>query len=351
VLAAVVSGGGLVWAVWMASRGRLTIGELSVFVAATAGVQGALQGLVYSVSGAQHAMLLYHHYREVEGAEPDLPAAADPRPVPPLTGAITLSGVWFRYGPDHPWVLRDVDLVIPARSALGIVGLNGTGKSTLVKLLCRFYDPDRGTIRWDGVDLRDVPVGELRQRIGAVFQDATAYDLTAAENIGVGDLTALDDRPRIVRAAVRADADAALSSLRRGYDTLLSTTYYPDDREDGDDPATGVLLSGGQWQRVALARAFLRERRDLMILDEPSAGLDAEAEYDLHHRMRAQRGGATSVLISHRLGTVRDADHIVVLDDGRVAEQGSHDALMAAGGRYARLFRLQASGYEAAVPS
>jgi ATP-binding cassette subfamily B protein len=231
---------------------------------------------------------------------------------------------------------------MPAGTATALVGLNGAGKSTLIKLLCRFYDPDRGAITWDGVDLRDLDLTELRERIGAVFQDAMAYDLSAAENIGIGDVGVLDDRPRIVAAAVRANVHHRLQALPRGYDTLLSTIYYPD-----DDSGPGVLLSGGQWQRVALARAFLRDRRDLMILDEPSTGLDAEAEYDLHHRMRAQRAGATSVLISHRLGAVRDADRIVVLSDGAVAEEGNHDQLLAAGGRYARLYRLQASGYGA----
>ena len=342
-LTTAVAGAGLLWAVWTASRGQLTVGDLAVFVAATAGVQGGLQTLVYSLAGAYQSMLLFRHYRDVECAGPDLAVPSHPQPVPRLRDGIRLSGVWFRYGGDQPWVLRDVNLTIPAGTATALVGLNGAGKSTLIKLLCRFYDPDRGAISWDGVDLRDLDLTELRERIGAVFQDAMAYDLSAAENIGIGDVGVLDDHPRIVAAAVRADVHDRLRSLPRGYDTLLSTIYHP----DGDDPGPGVLLSGGQWQRVALARAFLRDRRDLMILDEPSTGLDAEAEYDLHHRMRAQRTGATSVLISHRLGAVRDADRIVVLSDGAVVEEGNHDELLTAGGRYARLYRLQASGYGA----
>jgi ATP-binding cassette subfamily B protein len=170
-----------------------------------------------------------------------------------------------------------------------------------------------------------------------------SYDLPAAENIGLGDVAALDDLPRIRAAARRAGIDDKLDGLPKGYRTMLSRVFV--DSEDAADPTTGVLLSGGQWQRVALARAFLRDKRDLLILDEPSSGLDAAAEYEIHHGLRSHRDGATSLLISHRLGAVRDADRIVVLAGGEVAEQGSHDELVAADGVYAELFRLQADGY------
>jgi len=244
-------------------------------------------------------------------------------------------------------VLRGVNLTIPHGHALALVGLNGAGKSTMVKLLCRFYDPDRGAILWDGVDLRDVPVDDLRAKIGAVFQDYMCYDLSAAENIGLGDVSVMEDRERVVAAARRAGAHDIVAGLPRGYDTFLSRMFF--DEADREDPETGVLLSGGQWQRLALARAFLRDRRDLMILDEPSSGLDAEAEHEVHSSLRRHRDGATSVLISHRLGAVRDASAIAVLAEGRVAELGSHDELIASGGEYARLFRLQASGYDEVV--
>jgi ATP-binding cassette, subfamily B, bacterial len=217
----------------------------------------------------------------------------------------------------------------------------------LIKLLCRFYDPTRGAILWDGIDLRDVAVSDLRERIGAVFQDYMNYDLTAAENIALGDLRARDDQRRIEAAAVRAGIHHKLSQLPNGYDTLLSRMFFAESEKD--DPGTGVVLSGGQWQRLALARAFLRDQRDLMILDEPSAGLDAEAEHDIHASLRAHRAGRTSLLISHRLGCVRDADLIVVLGDGQVVEQGNHRALIASGGRYAELFAMQASGYRSDV--
>jgi ATP-binding cassette subfamily B protein len=277
--------------------------------------------------------------------EPDLPIDPRPRPVPPLRRGIELRDVWFRYDDEHPWVLRGVSLFIPQGIAVALVGLNGAGKSTLVKLLCRFYDPTRGAILWDGEDLRTVDLAELRGRIGAVFQDYMTYDLSATENVAVGDLSALDDQSRVHAAARRAGIHEVLEKLPQGYETPLTRSFFggSDEKED----QAGVRLSGGQWQRVALARAFLRDRRDLMILDEPSAGLDAEAEHEVHSRLRAHRAGQTSLLISHRLGTIRDAEQIVVLADGVIVEQGIHADLVSAGGAYARLFALQAAGYRA----
>lgn len=345
LLSALVSGTGLLWAVHAARSGSLSVGGITVFVAAVAGVQSALTTVAAEAARAHQALLLFDHYLAVTSAGPDLPVAADARPAGPLNAGITLRDVWFRYSDDHPWVLRGVDLHIPHGKATALVGLNGAGKSTLVKLLCRLYDPTRGTILWDGADLRDLNVAELRHRIGAVFQDYMEYDMTAAENVAMGDLDALGSPERIRAAARRAGVDDRIATLPRGYDTLLTRLFFS--QSDKDDPQTGVVLSGGQWQRIALARAFLRDGRDLMILDEPSAGLDAEAEHEIHTSLRRHREGRTSLLISHRLSAVRDADLIVVLADGRIAEQGDHAHLMAAGGAYARLFRLQASGYEA----
>lgn len=346
-LTALVSAGGLVWSVWLAAEGRLTVGDVAMFVTAFGGVQSALQNLVARFASAHHSMLLFDHYSEIESQSSDLPVPVAPQPVPALSAGIELDDVWFRYGDDAPWVLRGVNLTIPHGHSLALVGLNGAGKSTLVKLLCRFYDPERGVIRWDGVDLRDMPVEDLRARIGAVFQDYMCYDLSAAENIGLGDVSIMDERERVVAAARRAGAHEIVTGLPKGYDTLLSRMFF--DEEDRENPETGVLLSGGQWQRLALARAFLRDRRDLMILDEPSSGLDAEAEHEVHSSLRHHRAGATSVLISHRLGAVRDAHVIAVLADGKVAELGTHDELIAADGGYARLFRLQASAYHEVV--
>jgi ATP-binding cassette subfamily B protein len=346
LLSAAVLGGAIVWAVHAATRGGLTVGGVSALVAGIAALQGTLASLVGRVSLVHHALLLYDHYRAVLRAEPDLPVVGQARPVPALRRGIELRDVWFRYGPDQPWVLRGVNLIVPHGNAVALVGVNGAGKSTVVKLLCRFYDPERGVVLWDGVDLRELSVESLRDRIGALFQDYMSYELTAAENIGLGDLAAATDPDKVRGAAARAGIDEAIEALPRGYRTMLSKEFVGEEPDAGD----GVLLSGGQWQRLALARTFLRDRRDLLILDEPSAGLDAEAEHAIHQSLRAHRAGATSLLISHRLGAVRDADRIVVLAGGTVVEEGSHDELLRAGGAYARLFTLQASGY-AGIPA
>ncbi|MFI0453954.1 ABC transporter ATP-binding protein [Actinomadura sp. 6N118] len=342
ILSAVLSAGGLIWAITAAGRGQVTVGDVSMFVAAIAGVQLALNGLVGAISNTSYELVMFGHYLTVLNADPDLPPPAQPRALPSLKHGIELRNVWFRYSDDHPWVLRGVNLFIPSGGSMALVGHNGAGKSTLVKLLCRFYDPTRGAILWDGVDLREVPIDELRERMSAVFQDFMNYDFSASDNIAVGDLTA--DQERLVTAAKWAGVHEILTALPAGYDTLLTRMFLSESEKQ--EPGTGVMLSGGQWQRLALARAFLRADRDLMILDEPSAGLDAEAEHDVHTRLRQLRAGATSLLISHRLGAVRDADLIAVLSDGVVAELGTHAELLDANGLYARLFTLQASGYQ-----
>ncbi|GIF43916.1 ABC transporter ATP-binding protein [Actinoplanes xinjiangensis] len=347
-IGAVVAGGGLVWAALSARSGRLGVGDIVVFAAATAGVQNLLASIIGHVARTHQALLIFTHFQQVVRAPADLaPLEGLPvLPVPPLRDAIELRDVWFRYGPSLPWILRGVNLTIRAGRATALVGLNGAGKSTIVKLLCRLYDPTRGAVLWDGVDLRRFPIEELRERLGAVFQDFMSYDLSAAENIGLGDVARLDDRSAIEATAERAGCHLTVEKLPRGYDTLLTRFFSPDEVLEGEVPS-GVQLSGGQWQRLALARAFMRADRDLLILDEPSAGLDADAEHEVHTRLRELREGSTSVLISHRLSTVRDADTIAVLSGGVVTELGDHDTLLAAGGTYAGLFTLQASGYTA----
>ncbi|MGW4638165.1 ABC transporter ATP-binding protein [Sphaerisporangium sp. NPDC004334] len=347
VLTSVIFAGGLFWAVGAAHAGQLTVGGITIFVAAVAGLQTGLATLARDVSVSHHGLLMFGHYMAVVTAPTDLPMAPAAPLLPPLRQGIELRNVWFRYSEAHPWVLRGVDLHIPYGKAMAIVGLNGSGKSTLIKLLCRFYDPVRGSILWDGVDIRDIDVGDLRKRIGAVFQDYMSYNMTAAENIGLGDVSLLRDRKRIEIAAKRAGIHGRLAELPHGYDTLLSRMFFMESEKE--DPETGVVLSGGQWQRLALARGLLRDQPDLMILDEPSAGLDAQAEYEIHDSLREHRKGRTSILVSHRLGAVRDAGLIVVLRDGQIVERGDHATLMVRDGEYARLFALQAAGYHDSV--
>jgi ATP-binding cassette, subfamily B, bacterial len=340
-----VSAGGIAWAVSAVAAGHLSLGDLAILVAALAEASGALSAIIFSAGMMYQALLMFDSYRQVVAAPPDLPVAARPTPVGRLQRGIGIEDVWFRYGDNKPWILRGVSCFIPHGKTVAVVGHNGAGKSTLVKLLCRFYDPDRGRVTWDGVDLRDIDPAEFRDRISAVFQDYMSYELTAAENIAVGDLRLGASDDLLQTAARQAGIHDTLGALPKGYQTLLTRTFY--DRADKENPQTGVVLSGGQWQRLALARAFLRGSRDLMIMDEPSSGLDAEAEHDLHERLTQSRRGRTTVLISHRLSTIRDADHIMVLSEGVISEQGSHDGLMARAGIYARLFSLQARGYAA----
>ncbi|GAB3933759.1 ABC transporter ATP-binding protein [Kribbella albertanoniae] len=347
-LGAVIAGAGLIWAIMAAGAGRISLGDVAVFVAAVGGVQVALSALIARFGMAHNALLMFEHYQAVTEEPAELVVAGEPIAAPELRHGIEFRDVWFRYSDEHAWALQGVDLFVPFGRSTALVGHNGAGKSTMVKLLCRFYDPTRGAILWDGVDLRELDVTELRRRIGAVFQDFMCYELSAAENIALGEVDGTDElradsRPRVEAAAGRAGIGEVLAELPHGYDTMLSRMFF--DQADKDDPATGVLLSGGQWQRVALARAFLRDRRDLLILDEPTSGLDAEAEHEIHTGLAAHRSGRTSVLISHRLGAVRSADHIAVLVDGRIAELGTHATLIAHDGTYARLFELQASGY------
>lgn len=348
VLGAATAGGLLLWAIHGAARGDLSAGDVALVLVAVASVQSAVGGLVTDISSVHQALLLFIPYLQVIEAEPDLPTPAAPKPAPRLGHGIEFRDVWFRYAADQPWVLTGLNFTLTAGRSTGLVGLNGAGKSTLVKLLCRLYDPDRGAILWDGIDLREIGPAQLRDRIRAVFQDAPFYDLTARENIAIGDLSALTEPGRIEAAARLAGIHDIVAALPGGYDQLLTRIFFSE--ADKADPATGVVLSGGQRQRLALARALVRDRPDLLVLDEPATALDAQAEHDLNERLRAHRKGLTSLLISHRLSAVREADFIVVLADGKVAESGRHAELMALNGRYAQLFTLQAAGYQASLP-
>jgi ATP-binding cassette subfamily B protein/ATP-binding cassette subfamily C protein len=225
--------------------------------------------------------------------------------------------------------LDNVDFFLRPGEVHSIMGENGAGKSTLVKLLLRLYDPSEGAIRWGGVDLRDMDPADLRGRIGAVFQDFVRYQFSAAENVGLGNPAHVADRPRIVEAARRAGATALVEALPGGWDTVLGGWFE-----------AGHELSAGQWQKLAVARAFARQAA-LLILDEPTSNLDARAEYNLFRRFHELAKGRTTIIISHRFSTVRVADRILVMDKGRIVEEGTHAELIAKGGLYARLAEMQ----------
>ena len=323
-------------AAYLAIHHRLTIGDVTVLLAAVVTLQTTVVSLTDNISEVYGGLLLLQQYLAV--AEPTESADDGSAAVGPLVDGIEFSDVWFRYTPDLPWVLRGLSVTLPAGRSVGLVGLNGAGKSTIVKLLCRLYEPERGTIRWDGVDLRLLDPAALRRRISAVFQDFMDYDFTAADNIAIGSLDARSDPERIRRAAAQAGIDAKIQSLPYGYQTLLSRIFSAEEGGTAE-------LSGGEWQRIALARAFLRKEADLMILDEPTAGLDAEVEYELHQVLSTFRAGRLSLLISHRLSSLATADLILVLADGEIVERGHPAALLARDGLFARLYRLQANGY------
>jgi ATP-binding cassette subfamily B protein len=258
-----------------------------------------------------------------------------PQPFPvPLRQGIVFDDVGFRYPGTERWALRHLSFTIPAGTILALVGENGAGKTTIVKLLTRLYEAEEGRITIDGIDLRAFSAADLRRHIGVIFQDFLRYSFTASDNIGVGRIEAAADRPRIEGAANRSLADAVIERLPAGYEQTLGRQF-----------ADGLDLSGGEWQKVALARAYMRDA-EIVVLDEPTAALDARAEAEVFARFKnLAEQSTTALIISHRFSTVRMADHIVVLENGGVLETGTHAELVALGGRYAELFELQAAGY------
>ncbi|TCU86525.1 ATP-binding cassette subfamily B protein [Curtobacterium sp. PhB25] len=333
----------LAWAAVEVASSRMSVGGLTLVLAGVGGVQSTItaQSSVWtSLAKTLHAV---SEYVAVVTVQPDLPTPERGARVPVLRDRIEFRDVWFRYAADLPWVLRGVSFSVPHGKAVALVGQNGAGKSTIVRLLCRLYEPDHGEILWDGVDIRSLPVDELRQRIGAVFQDYSEYEASVRDNVAFGDVDAADPEASVRLAVDRAGATKIVETLPYGLDTFLTRMFT--DSADRDDPETGVILSGGQGQRLAFARAMMRADRDVMILDEPSSGLDAFGETELHSTQRRVRRGRASLLISHRLNTVRDADEIIVLDEGAVISSGTHAEQLRERGLYWELFEAQSRGY------
>ncbi|HXV65461.1 MAG TPA: ABC transporter ATP-binding protein [Vicinamibacteria bacterium] len=317
-----------------AARGVMTIGDVVMYYQAFQRGQGYLKGALMSLAGLYEHSLFLSHVSEFLTLPSRITVSPAPPPLRlPLRQGIVFDGVHFAYPNSSQTVLEGVSFTIGCGEKVALVGENGAGKSTIVKLLCRFYDPTRGRITIDGVDLRELSTEQLRRAVSVVFQDYVPYYLTARENIWLGNVDLALGDPGVERAAERSGADEFLRRLKNGYDTVLGKWFV-----DGEE------LSVGEWQKVALARGFFREAQ-VIVLDEPTASVDARAELALFHRFRELTRDKTAVLISHRFSTVRLADRICVLDGGRITESGTHEQLLGRSGSYAALFEMQARQY------
>ena len=326
----------LVYAViaWRTIDGQFSIGDLTFLAGSFQRLHTLFGNLLLGITRMAGQTLYLDDLFSFFEITPTIRSPERPVPLPaPLRQGVVFEDVGFRYPETDRWAVRHLSFDLPAGRTLALVGENGAGKTTIVKLLTRLYDPDEGRILIDGIDLRSFDLEELRRRIGVIFQDFIRYHLTAGENIAIGRIEARDDQERIEDSAERSLADTVIEQLPLGYDQPLGRRF-----------TKGYELSGGEWQKVAIARAYMRDA-DLLILDEPTAALDARSEAAVFERFKALSHGKTAILISHRFSTVRMADRILVLEHGRVLEQGTHAELLRARGRYAELFELQAAGY------
>ncbi|MBI3929273.1 MAG: ABC transporter ATP-binding protein [Armatimonadetes bacterium] len=326
--------GAYLWVVRETVAGRISLGDMSMYLLVFKQGQSALSASLSSIGGMYEDNLYLsnlYEFMEQEVAPRQGSATSGPAP----GDGVRFEGVWFTYpGADEP-AIKGIDFHLKPGEKLALVGPNGSGKTTLIKLLTRLYSPDRGRILLDGRDLEEWDEAALRARIGVIFQDFVHYHLLVGENIGAGDVEHFEDEPRWQEAADRGLSRDFIDSLPDRYRTQLGRWF-----EGGRE------LSGGQWQKIALSRAFMRRAADILVLDEPTSAMDAEAESQIFQHVRHATTGQMAILISHRFSTVRMADHIVVLDEGRILEEGSHEELLARGGRYAHLFELQAAGYQ-----
>ena len=315
-------------------QGAITIGDLVMYYQAFQRGQDFLREMLSGLTGLYEDRLFLaslYEFLDLKRTvvEPTIPKAIRR----PMRAGIVFDNVSFQYPGGTRKVLQDISLTISPGESVALVGVNGSGKTTLVKLLCRLYDPTSGAIAVDGVDLRELETTALRREIGVIFQDYLHYHLTARENVWIGNVEAPADQARIVAAARHSGADDLIVGLKHGYDTILGRLF-----EDGEE------LSIGEWQKIALARAFMRDAQ-VIVLDEPTSSMDAKAEHEVFERFRKLAANKTTILISHRFSTVRMADRIYVLEDGRIVESGTHDQLVRENGRYGRLFELQAAYY------
>ncbi|HEY0714570.1 MAG TPA: ABC transporter ATP-binding protein, partial [Polyangia bacterium] len=322
-----------------AVRGNLSLGDMTLYLVVFRQGQQSFQSILSAIGGMYEDTLYMSNLFDFLGipvGTATLPAQGTPADllVDPQERGIRFEGVGFRYPGSEQFALRGINLFIPRGQSLALVGQNGAGKTTFIKLLTRLYQPTEGRVLLDGRDIATWDEVELRKRIGVIFQDFAQYHLALRENVGVGSVEHLEDPTRIDAAVERGGAREVVATLAEGLDTQLGRWFHK-----------GVELSGGQWQKVALARAFMRQEADILVLDEPTAALDAEAEHAVFQRFRELAEGRTTIVISHRFPTVRMADRIIVVEKGAIIESGNHDELVAQKGRYAQLFALQAQGY------
>jgi ATP-binding cassette, subfamily B, bacterial len=323
-----------VFVIWRTISGVLSIGELTFLAGAILQASSNIQLIFSTVSSIADQALFLTDLIAFFEMRPAIASKPNALPAPrPIIRGFEFRNVAFRYPGSSRLVLNGLNFHLHPDERVALIGENGEGKTTIVKLLTRLYDPVEGQVLLDGVDLREYNLEDLYREIGVIFQDFMRYEMTARENIAVGRIEQLDDLPLLSQAAQKSMADEVVGRLTHGYEQVLGRRF------DG-----GVDLSGGEWQKVALARAYLRDAQ-ILILDEPTAALDARSEYEVFQRFAELTAGKMALFISHRFSTVRMADRIVVLENGRIAEDGDHEKLTRLGGRYAEMFEMQAASY------
>jgi ATP-binding cassette subfamily B protein len=322
------------WVVFRTVAGRLGLGSMTMYLAIFRQSQGTFAGLFENLSQLyENGLFMENLFSFLDLPElGNRPLTATSPPLDPSRG-IEIRQVSFRYPGQTEWALQGLNLTVNPNEKIALVGENGSGKTTLMKLLTRLYEPTEGDIFYQGRNLKDWPLDDIRRKIGVIFQDFVRYQLTVRENVGFGSIEALDDQPRLDQAARLGGMEDLLATLSEGWETTLGGWFQK-----------GRELSGGQWQKIALSRAFIRDG-EVLVLDEPTSALDAEREYEVFRRFKDLTAGKIAFLISHRFSTVRMADRIIVLKKGAIEEQGSHEDLIHHAGTYAKLFDLQAQGY------